>query len=76
MIKQIKDNLNQINSLAQKNLKLRLRFKYRVIIFLISPIFSIIMPLIVMSHIFQFNESVGPWTKDNFVIFQILAYNI
>jgi len=74
----IKDNLYQISALIEKNIKLKLRFKFPIIINFVTPIIGIIMPLIVLGQLFQFSErySFGPWTAENFLVFQFIAYNI
>lgn len=72
----IKKNLSQIFAITEKNLKLSFRFKLRVIITFITPILSILMPLIIMGEIFSFQSSFGPWTRENFIVFQFTTYNI
>ncbi|MHA1756882.1 MAG: ABC transporter permease, partial [Promethearchaeota archaeon] len=42
----------------------------------ITPFLSIFIPLIIMNEIFSFNKHYGPWTTNNFLIYQLLAYNI
>ena len=74
--KNLKYNLNQIIALTEKNIKLRWRFKYTLLISFITPIVAILMPLIVMGRFFTFKQSFGPWNAQNFVIFQFIAYNI
>ncbi len=43
---------------------------------LISPILAIIFPMIIMGQFLDFNNTFGPWTKNNFLLYQLLAYNI
>lgn len=47
-----------------------------LIISLVTPIFNIIMPIIILSQFFSFNAKFGPWTKDNFLVYLYLSYNI
>ncbi len=72
----LKNNLTQIFAITEKNLSLKLRFKQTLIIELISPLIYVLMPLIVLMAFFDFRSNLGPWTKDNFLIFQIVAYNL
>lgn len=69
-------NLSKIFALAEKNLKLNLRFKYGIIINFITPILGVIIPIFIMAKFFEFNAQFGPWTEKNFTIYQIIAYNI
>jgi len=52
----IKDNGNQILAIAEKNLKLSLRFKAPLVLRFFLPIFTILMPLIIMGQLFSFRE--------------------
>ena len=72
----LKDNLNQIFAIAEKNVKLRLRVKSAFIMSFITPFLNIIMPLIILWQLFTFTEGFGPWNNSNFVIFQITAYHL
>jgi len=72
----IKKNLTQIIAITEKNTKLRLRYKYGLIISFIIPIFTIIMPLIILGRIFDYNEQFGPWNGANYLAFLFIAYNI
>jgi len=75
-LKLLKDNISQIIALTEKNLKLHLRFKSNVIISFITPLITILMPIIILQQFFNFNENFGYWNKKNFLLFQFLAYNI
>lgn len=75
-IRSVKDNLSQILAITEKNIKLQTRFKFPIIFGLINPIISIVLPLILMGNLFQFNESFGPWTAENFIVYQFMAYHI
>ncbi len=72
----IKDNLSQIFAVVEKDLKLHTRFKLPVIMSIISPILSFILPLVIMGQIFTFNENFGPWTAQNFAVYILTAYQI
>lgn len=76
LIRTIEYNLSKIFAITEKNIRLNLRFKYNVIFEFITPIFSVILPLIIMGTLFNFNEQYGPWTANNYFIYQFLAYNI
>ena len=69
----IKDNGNQILAIAEKNLKLSLRFKAPLVLRFFLPIFTILMPLIIMGQLFSFREEFGPWNETNYFVFQFVA---
>ena len=71
-----KDNINQILAITEKDLKLKIRFKFTLIISLINPFIAILMPIIIMGSFFSFNVEFGPWNSTNYFIFVILVYNI
>jgi len=72
----LKDNLSQILALTEKNIKLQTRFKFHIIFQVINPIIAILMPLILMGTLFNFNNQFGPWTAENFIVYQFMAYQI
>ncbi|MFX1463279.1 MAG: ABC transporter permease [Promethearchaeota archaeon] len=72
----IKKNLTQIFALTERNIKLKLRFKFSLIISYFLPIISILMPIIILSKFFSLNNQFGPWTTTNYLIYQFIAYKI
>jgi len=74
--KSIYQNIIHISAITEKNLKINLRFKFNLLISFITPIIYIIMPLILMGNIFDFRNTVGVWSAENFSIYQFIAYNI
>ncbi|MEJ2278350.1 MAG: ABC transporter permease [Candidatus Lokiarchaeota archaeon] len=72
----IKHNISQVMALTEKNIKLQTRFKFQVVFGYINPIISIIIPLIIFRKIFDFNQSLGPWTNANYLIFVLSTYNL
>lgn len=76
ILKVLKNNLAQVFAITEKNIKLNLRFKYGVIFSFFTPIIWILMPLIVMGQLFQLSEQFGSWTRENYFVYQFLAYNI
>ncbi|MEJ2249423.1 MAG: hypothetical protein P8Y97_07170 [Candidatus Lokiarchaeota archaeon] len=68
----IKHNISQVMALTEKNIKLQTRFKFQVVFGYINPIISIIIPLIIFRKIFDFNQSLGPWTNANYLIFVLM----
>ena len=75
-IHSIKKNLSQILALTEKNLKLETRFKFTLIVNYLSPIITILMPMIIMGQFLQFNNRIGTWDESNFLVYQFIAYNI
>lgn len=74
--KNIKDNFSQIFALTEKNIKLRLRYKFGLILSYITHIISIFTPLIIMGNLFDLKSNVGIWTSNNFILYQFIAYDI
>ena len=72
----IQNNLSQIFAITEKNIKLGTRFKFKLIFSFISPIISIIIPIIIMGKFFDFNIEFGPWDANNYIVFILLAYEI
>ena len=72
----LRNNLSQIYAIALKDLKLNIRFKTILIFGLITPLVSILMPLIIFREFFNFNAEFGPWNEGNFLVFTFMAYNI
>lgn len=72
----IKDNIVQIAAITEKDLQLSFRYKYSIIFGFITPIISILMPLIVMNQFLSNNLYFGGWTQENFFLYQFIAYNI
>jgi len=75
-LKKLKDNLSQILALTEKNLKLQTRFKFHIIFRVINPIIALMIPLVLMGTLFRFNSQFGPWTVENFIVYQFIAYQI
>ncbi|MFX0025184.1 MAG: ABC transporter permease [Candidatus Hermodarchaeota archaeon] len=72
----IKNNLIQIFAITEKNLRLKLRFKISLLITFLSPIISVLMPLIVLGEFFEYNIKFGPWNETNYLVYTFMAYNI
>lgn len=72
----IKNSIMQIIAITRKNIKLKIRWKLALLFEFITPIFMILMPLIIMSKFFVYNESFGSWNQQNLILFQFIAYNI
>ncbi len=72
----IKDNITQISALTEMYLKLRTRYKFGILISYVTPIISILFPIILMGTLFKFNDQFGPWTIDNFLVFTFISFNI
>lgn len=72
----IQNNISKIVAIIEKDIKLRLRFKFKLYFSFISPMISIILPLIIMGKFFEFNIEYGPWNSSNYMVYIFLAYNI
>jgi len=76
LYKTIKRGIPKVLAITEKNLKLNMRVKYNLIISFILPVIGLIMPIILMDKFFTFNDNFGPWTRDNFLVYQFIALNI
>jgi ABC-type polysaccharide/polyol phosphate export permease len=72
----LKDNLSQILALTEKNVKLSLRYKSKLLTSFIFPLVSIAMPLIILRKFTTLNIDFGPWSNLPFTIYTFLAYMI
>ena len=75
-LKTIRENFSQIYSIAEKHIKLKLRYKVPFILSLVFPIVSILMPIFVLNKFFEFNAQFGSWNENNYYVYLFLAYNI
>jgi len=75
-IEGFKDNLIQIVAITEKDLQLAFRYKYNIIFGYITPIISILIPLIILDQFFSYNLYFGNWTRETLYIYQFIAYNI
>lgn len=64
------------SAIVEKNIQMKLRYKYRTIFSYVTPIITILIPLIVLDKFFDYNVEFGPWTSKNFLIFVFIGYNI
>lgn len=72
----LKNNLIQISSLTEKSLKLQWRFKLTTIVSFFTPLISIFLPLIILGQFLTLSVDFGPWTTENYFIYQFMAYQI
>lgn len=72
----IKKNLSQIYAIIKINVKLKLRFKIKLIFSFIIPIIGVLMPMIVLGKFFESNTRFGVWNEDNYLIYQFISINI
>ncbi|MFO7796129.1 MAG: ABC transporter permease [Promethearchaeia archaeon] len=76
IVQSVKENASQILAITEKNVKLHLRYKSGILFGFINPIIAILIPLVIMGNLFQFNNQFGEWTSENFLIYQFIAYDI
>lgn len=76
LYKTIKRGMPKILAITEKNLKLNMRVKYNLVFSFISPLIGLILPIILMNKFFSFNDNFGPWTRDNYLVYQFIALNI
>ena len=69
--KKLKSIIYKIATIAEKNTLMLFRFKYGVIISFITPLISILIPILVFGKIFEFTSDFGPWTTENYIVFII-----
>lgn len=72
----IKHNISQILALTEKNIKLQTRFKYQLVFSYVKPIITLMIPLIIFQKLFDFNQSLGPWTNETYLVFVLSTYTL
>ena len=74
--KRIRRILSKIYAIAEKNIRVQYRFKYKAILRYISPIMTILVPIIILDRFFEYQAGFGPWTSENFMVFLFMGYII
>ncbi len=75
-IKIYKHHLSQIFTIAEKNVKIQLRFKFNLYYTIIFPFLPIIMSIIVLMRFFSEGVTFGLWNDTNYLVFLFTALNI
>ena len=76
LLESLRNEFSQIFAIAEKNVKIHLRYKLNLILSMINLLLGIVLPLIIMGTLFTFTENFGPWNKENFVVYQFTTYQI
>ncbi|MFX1375562.1 MAG: ABC transporter permease [Promethearchaeota archaeon] len=71
-----KRHFSQIYTIAEKNVKLQMRFKFQLVFSIIRPLLTIFLSLIILSRFFAIGARFEPWDDTNYLIFLFTAYNI
>ncbi len=76
--KKIRRIFSKTFAIAEKNLQTQIRFKYYMIWKWVLPLITLLMPIIILDKFFELttNQSFGPWTQENFMIFLFIGYDI
>ena len=74
--KKIRRIITKTFAIAEKNVRIQYRFKYVMILRYLTPIITILMPIIIFGSFFELNQAFGPWTQQNYIIFIFVGYNI
>ena len=69
-------NFSRVYTIAEKNVKLQIRFKFNLIFAIVKPFLTIFLSLIILSKFFEVGTSFGRWDDANYFVFLFLAYNI
>ena len=75
-IKFYKRHLSKIYSIAEKNVKIQLRFKFNLYSTIIFPFLPIFMSSIVLLRFFGEGITFGKWDDTNYLVFLFTAFNI
>ena len=75
-IPKIKRVTRKTIAIAEIQIHMKLRFKYKTILEYFMPIITILMPIIVLGQFFNYNINFGPWNSQNYIIFVFTGYNI
>ena len=71
-----KYNFSRIYTIAEKNVKIQLRFKFNLIYSILSPFLPIILSLFVLIRFFISDITFGQWDDATYLMFLFTAYNI
>ncbi|GAH67657.1 unnamed protein product, partial [marine sediment metagenome] len=71
-----KYHFSRIFAIAEKNVKIQLRFKFNLYYSIISPFLPIFMSFIVLLKFFDADVSIGKWDDINYLVFLFTAFNI
>ncbi|KKL10683.1 hypothetical protein LCGC14_2553360 [marine sediment metagenome] len=71
-----KYNFSRIFTIAEKNVKIQLRFKFNLYSTIIFPFLPIIMSIIVLMRFFGEGVTFGQWNDTNYLVFLFTAFNI
>lgn len=63
-------------AIAEKDTLMIFRFKYGVILSFITPLISILIPVIVFGKVFEYTSNFGSWTPANYLLFIFTGYCI
>ena len=72
----LKYHSSRIFAIAEKNVKIQLRFKFNLIYSIFSPFLPIFMSLIVLMRFFVSDVSLGRWDDTNYLVFLLTAFKI
>ncbi len=75
-VKSFEYHFSRIFTIAEKNIKLQLRYKVTLLSSLLMPVFTIVMPLIILSKFFMGGDVFGRWDETNYYVFVFMSYNI
>lgn len=63
-------------AIAEKDTLMLFRFKYGVILSFITPLISILIPIIVFGKVFEYTSNFGSWIPENYMLFIFTGYCI
>ncbi|MEE9379080.1 MAG: ABC transporter permease [Candidatus Lokiarchaeia archaeon] len=76
IFKKIRRVISKTSAIVEKNIQMRMRFKYKTILSYITPILTILITVIIMDKFFDYNIKFDPWTSENYMVFVFIGYNI
>ena len=71
-----KYNISRIFTITEKNVKIKLRFKFKLISSMISPFLLIFLSMIVLWKFLEIGSRLGRWDDTNYYVFLFTAFNI
>ena len=71
-----KYNISRIFTITEKNVKIKLRFKFKLISSVVSPFLLIFLSLIALWKFFDVGIRFGRWDDTNYFVFLFMAFNI
>ena len=72
----LKNVSRQIYAIVEKEVSLKITFKFAFIREILTPLLSVFIPIFVMGSVFDLISNFGYWSGTNFIVMLFLGYQI